>query len=85
MPNWKTPGKDGIQVYWIKNLSNLHKRITVQTNKILMGDDSLPAWMAHGRTVICQKDPRKGNAVENHCPIKCLPLMWNLLAGVIAV
>ena len=29
-------------------------------------------------------DPRKGNAVENYCPIKCLPLMWKLLTGVIA-
>ena len=45
MPNWKTPGKDGVQGYWIKNLSNLPERIAVQTNKILMEDDSLPAWM----------------------------------------
>ena len=29
-------------------------------------------------------DPRKGNAVENYCPITCLPLMWKLLTGVIA-
>ena len=45
MPNWKAPGKDGVQGYWIKNLSNLPERIAVQTNKILMEDDSLPAWM----------------------------------------
>ena len=25
MPNWKAPGKDGVQGYWIKNLSNLHE------------------------------------------------------------
>ena len=43
MPNWKTSGKDDVQGYWIKNLSNLHERIAVQTNKILMGDDSLPS------------------------------------------
>ena len=49
-----------------------------------MGDDSLPVWMTHGRTVLCQKDPRKGNAVENYCPFTCLPLMWKLLAGEIA-
>ena len=30
----------------------------------------LPAWMTHGRTVLCQKDPRKGNAVENYRLIK---------------
>ena len=84
MFNWKTPGKDGVQSYWIKNLSNLHEWIAVQRNKILMGDDSLPAWMTHGRTVLCQNDPRKGNAVENYRPITCLPLMWKLLTGVIA-
>ena len=58
MPNWKAPGKDGVQSYWIKNLSNLHEQIALQINKILMGDDSLPAWMTHDRTVLCQKDPR---------------------------
>ena len=35
-------------------------------------------------TVICQKSPRKGNAVENDRPITFLPMMWRLLAGVIA-
>ena len=49
-----------------------------------MGDDSLPAWMTHGRTVLCQKSPRKGNAVENYRPITCVPLMWKLLTGLIA-
>ena len=73
--NWKAPGKDVVQGYLIKNLSNLHERIAVQTNKIFMGDDSLPAWMAHGRTVICQKDPKVSNAVENYGLTTCLPLM----------
>ena len=49
-----------------------------------MGDDNLSAWMTHGRTVLCQKNPRKGNAVENYRSITCVPLMWKLLTGVIA-
>ena len=77
-PNWKSPGKDGVQGYWIKNLSNLHEWIAVQTNKILMGDDSLPVWMAHARNLLCQKDPIKGNAVKSYRSITCLPLMWDL-------
>ena len=64
MPNWKAPGKDGFQGYWIKNLSNLHERIAIQMNKIVMGEDSPPAWMTYGRTVLCQKDPRKGKTAE---------------------
>ena len=84
VPNWKSPGKDDLQGYQIKTFSNLHEQIAVQTKKILMEDDSLPAWMTHGRTVLFQKDPRKGNAVENYCPITCLSLMWKFLKGWIA-
>ena len=47
------------------------------------GSWQLPAWMTHGRTVLCQKDPRKGNAVENYRLIKWLPLLWELLTEMI--
>ena len=40
--------------------------------------------MTHGRTVLCQKDTRKGNTADNYELITCLPLMWKLLTGVIA-
>ena len=84
MPNWKAPAKDGVQGYWLKNLTNLHSRIAGQMNSILMGENSLPAWMTHGRSALCQNDPKKGNAAENYRPITCLPLMWKLLTGMIA-
>ena len=84
IPNLKAPGKDGVQGYWIKNLNNLHMRIACQLNKILEGEGDLPTWMTYGLTVLCQKDPAKGNAMENYRPITCLPLMWKLLPGMIA-
>ena len=84
MPNWKAPGKDGVQGYWVKNLSNLHERIAIQMSKILMGEDSPPAWMTYGRTVLCQNDLKRDNAAENYHPVTCLPLMWELLTGMIA-
>ena len=34
--------------------------------------------------MLCQKDPVKGNYVENFRPITCLPLMWKLLTGIIS-
>jgi len=33
---------------------------------------------------LCQKDPRKGNAVENYRPITCVPLIWKPMTGLIA-
>ena len=50
-----------------------------------MREDDLPEWMTHDCTVLYQKDPRKGNTADDYRPIACLPLMWKLLTGVIAV
>ena len=81
IPNWKAPGRDGVQGYWIKNLGSLQERVCLQMNRILMGEDDLPECMTHGRTVLSQKDPRKGNTADNYRPITCLLLMWKLLNG----
>ena len=75
IPNWKAPGRGNVQGYWIENLSSLHERVSSQINRILMGEDDLPEWMTNGRTVLCQKDPQKGNTADNYQPITCLPLM----------
>ena len=40
--------------------------------------------MTLGKTVLCQKDPTKGNDVDNYRPVSCHPLMWKLVTGTIA-
>ena len=40
--------------------------------------------MTTGKTILCQKDPGKGNAVDNYRPILYLPFMWRLMIGIIA-
>ena len=34
-PNWKSPGPDLVQGYWLKNFSSLHDRIPLQLNEFL--------------------------------------------------
>ena len=84
IPNWKAPGPDGVQGYWLKKLTSLHDRIAEQMNELVNNRAPLPVWMTTGRTVLCQKDPKKGNVVENYKPISCLPLLWKLMTGIIA-
>ena len=55
IPNSEAPGRDGVQGYWIKNLSSLHERVSSQMNRILTGEDDLPEWITHARTVLCDK------------------------------
>ena len=73
-----------MQEYWLNNLTSLHARMEVQLNHILDGEIPLPDWMTFGKTVLCQKDPAKGSAVDSYRPISCLPMMWKLMTGMLA-
>ena len=33
--NWKTPGLDGIHVFWFKKFSSIHDRLAAERNKCL--------------------------------------------------
>lgn len=81
--NWKAPGPDGVQDYWLKYFSSLHVRIAIQLNGLLESNE-IPEWMNSGRTLLCVKDADLGNTVENFRPITCLPLMWKLFSGLLA-
>ena len=37
-----------------------------------------------GKTIVCQKEPSNGNAVDNYIPISSFSLMWMLMPGTIA-
>ena len=50
IPNWKVPGKDGVQRYWLKNLSSLYPHISVQLSYILHAERPLSDWMTFGKT-----------------------------------
>ena len=83
VPNWKAPGADGVQGFWLKNFTSLRVRICEQFNQCLESGE-VPGWMTRGRTVLIMKDKDKGSDVKNFRPITCLPLMWKLLTGVLA-
>ena len=83
MPNWKSPGPDLVQGFWLKTFSSLHERVKLQLKECL--DSGLVlSFLTRGRTSLLQKDKSKGNVASNYRPITCLPLMWKSLTGVIA-
>ena len=83
MPNWKSPGPDLVQGFWLNSFSSLHERVRLQLKECL-DSGFVPNWLTRGRTLLLQKDKSKGNVASNYRPITCLPLMWKLLTGVIA-
>ena len=36
MPNWKSPGPDLVQGFWLKNLSSLHEKVRLQLKQCLV-------------------------------------------------
>ena len=83
MPNWKAPGPDLVQGFWLKNLTSMHDRLTEQL-EVCLSSGNVPTWMTKGRTVLIIKDLKKGNNANNYRPITCLPMIWKLLTGVTA-
>ena len=69
VPDWKCPQPDGVQGYWLKNFLALHERIKTQMDDMINSRMDIPKWMTTGKTILCQKDPSKGNAVDNYWPI----------------
>ena len=60
MPNWKSPGPDLVQGFWLKNFSSLHGRVRSQLKECL-DSGFVPSWLTRGRTALLQKDKSKGN------------------------
>ena len=83
IPNWKSPGPDLVQGYWLKNFTSLHERIAYQLNDCLK-QGNVPSWMTRGRTILIMKDISKGNIPSNYRPITCLPMCWKLFTSMIA-
>ena len=81
MPNWKSPGPDLVEGFWLKNFSSLQGRVRSQLKEYL-DNGFVPSWLTKGRTALLQKNKSKGNITSNYRPR--LPLMWKLLLGVIA-
>ena len=82
MKNWRAAGADGVQGFWLKNLTSLHEKLAEQLQIVLNGD--IPNWMTTGRTSLILKNPKHPEKESNYRPITCLPTIWKLLTSVIS-
>jgi len=82
--NWKSPGLDCVQGFWVKYFSSLHPVLISFFNDLLSdGGASLDPSLVRGRTVLILKNPSKGNSPDNFRPITCLSVVWKLLTSII--
>ena len=81
--NWKSPGSDQIQNYWLKALPVSHRHITKKFNAIMEELEKVPDWLTKGITYLL---PKSGDSkeVKNYWPIMCLTTMYQTMTGIIA-
>ena len=74
---WKTPGLDGIYVFWFGKFTSIHDRRAFEMNECLKGAQ-VPEWVVKGKTTLIQKGPFNGAFTNNYRPINYQPMMWNI-------
>ena len=57
--NWKSPGNDQIQNYWLKAFPATHRRIAKNFNAITEELEKTPDWLKTGITFLI---PKSGDA-----------------------
>ena len=71
-------------LYCLKNFLAVHERIESQMKDMISKEMDISKKMATRKTILWQKDPSKGNAVDNYNSILFLLLMWKIITGIIA-
>ena len=56
--------------------------MVTQMDNMINNKADFPKWMTAGNTILYQKDPGKGNAVNDYWPILYLPLTWKLMTKI---
>lgn len=82
--NWKAPGPDHIQNFWIKKFAATHEQLATCFTKIIEQPDNMPDFMTRGITVLLPKGQYCAEP-SKYRPITCLPTTYKLLTAIIAV
>lgn len=81
--NWKTPGPDQVQNFWLKRLTACHRPLLLLFNQALHNPTIIPTFLTKGVTYLKfkkgdEQDPR------NYRPITCLSVFYKTLTSLIS-
>ena len=80
LPNWKYLDNDGIQVYLLKYLEQLHQQIIQQISELINNSKTIPDELLEGNTCLIYEN---GNLKDstNYLPITCLNILLKVLTS----
>lgn len=59
--NWKAPGIDEVQNFWLKQFPSTHEYLTRTFTQLLSGGQHIPVWLTNGRTTLIPKTKETTN------------------------
>ena len=80
--NWKSPGTDAVQNFWLKHLTSLHKDLAAAFTVLVADPQQAPEWLTSGVTYLLPKNEQT-NHPKNYRPITCLPTIYKALTSVL--
>lgn len=80
--NWKAPGPDRIQNFWIKKLHACHEPLARAYSRAIENPDTVPEYLTEGITYLLHKKDDPVNP-KNYRPITCLSNVYKLLTSII--
>lgn len=66
MKNWKSPGADQIQNYWLKSFTKAHVALAAAMQRIIKGEDEIPEFLTEGITHLTHKTINQSPACSLH-------------------
>ncbi|XP_055842673.1 uncharacterized protein LOC129909623 [Episyrphus balteatus] len=81
--NWKAPGPDELQNFWLKRLTSAHPHVVRCFNKILDKEQRIPEFFTKGRTFLIPKNRDTENPSAFR-PITCLVTLYKAFTAIIS-
>lgn len=81
--NWKSPGPDKIQNFWLKRLPAVHEKLALLINECIQDPTQFPCYLANGITYLLPKGTGFRTNPANGRPITCLPTMYKIMTACI--
>lgn len=80
--NWKAPGDDKIQNFWLKSFTSIHQPLTKIFQNFIQEAEAIPPFLTQGVTYLKPKDADTANP-SKYRPITCLSTTYKILTAII--
>jgi hypothetical protein len=81
--NWKSPGPDKLQNFWLKSFISTHAALARLFTMALEHPEIIPHFLTEGNTYLLYKEKGDTSKPENYRPITCLSVVYKVFTSLL--